>query len=91
MSGLDEDRLYEVGEVGLIPVTQALYETDNEVTLLLFGEQQTKSIIPIKEACAKCSFWVGKFPDTIGCQNAQKKDAEVRGLTELICLEQFIA
>ena len=71
-------------------VTQAINETDNEVTHLIFGKKTKQSVIPIDQACAKCDFWMGKFATVIKCQESQKKDAEARGFNKLICPHQFV-
>lgn len=77
--------LYENGKI--IPGTQAIRETDTQVTYLSFGKPTTKNYIPIDEACAKCKPYFGSVQR---CQEEQKKDAEARGFTKLICPNQLI-
>jgi hypothetical protein len=67
-------------------ITQAIDETDKEVKILIFGELRTEKIIPIEQACAKCK---PRFNDVKLCQSTQKKDAQARGFTKLICPRQF--
>ena len=71
-------------------VTQALDEKPDKVKFLIFGEFQEKGIIPIDQACAKCDFWEKLFASTTQCQERQKKDANARGFTEMVCPHQFI-
>lgn len=70
--------------------TGAIEETENTVRFLLFGEMTEKKIMPINEACPKCSFWKSKFADTKSCQAIQKEDSEARGFAKLVCPKQFI-
>mgnify|MGYP001557866966 CR=1 FL=1 len=79
----------EVSPDGIVnQVTQALEETPNKVKFLIFGELQEQGIIPISEACAKCT---EKYFLTVKqCQEQQKVDAVARGFNKLICPQQFI-
>ncbi|MFA5036982.1 MAG: hypothetical protein WC479_07385 [Candidatus Izemoplasmatales bacterium] len=69
-------------------VTQALDEKPDKVTFLIFGEMQTKSIMPIDAACAKCTHCYFDTPKK--CQERQSIDAKSRGFNNLVCPEQFI-
>jgi hypothetical protein len=69
-------------------VTQAISESDKEVTFLIFGEMRKQGIIPIDEACAKCDHCY--FRTIKQCQTHQKRDAVARGFNNLICPQQFI-
>ena len=71
-------------------VTQALSETDEEVTFLMFGERKTQKVRPIEEACADCNFWRGKFDCVGDCQRQQRKDGSARGFHKLTCPQQLI-
>lgn len=73
-------------------VTQALDEKPDKVKMLVFGELIEKGIIPIAEACSKCT---QSYPVHLGgkdkCREFQKQDAMARGFgNSLICPQQFI-
>ena len=72
-------------------VTEAIVESENEVTFLCCGEVVHRNIIPIEEACAKCT---QSYPTKLGgkdkCREFQKKEGERRGFKGLICPGQFI-
>jgi len=87
---MEEDRGYTIAGVNVVPVTQAIDDSENEATFLSFGELTTKKIRSIEEACSKCDFWKGRFSDTAKCQEAQGSDARGRGFSKLVCPEQFI-
>jgi hypothetical protein len=78
--------LYEDGKI--TPATQAIRETENQVTFLLFGRPTTQDYIPIDETCSKCK--ETHFKDVKICQARQKEDAERRGFTKIICPNQLI-
>lgn len=71
-------------------ITQAVDEKEGEAQFLIFGEMTTRHIRPIVEACAKCTFWKGKFANIQLCQTKQQKDSKARGFSKLICPHQFI-
>jgi len=73
-----------------IPVVQAVTDSKEEAKFYLFGELETKKILPIEEACAKCIFWKGRFDNIKACQKCQGGDAIIRGFSTVICPEQFI-
>ena len=68
-------------------ITQAIDEGEDEVEMLVFGELRTQGIIPIEEACAKCTR--GYFDTIAECQEHQGKDAKARGFNKVICPCQF--
>ena len=86
---MEEGRVYEVTKAGILPATQAIDDSGEEARYLMFGELRKEKIIPIEEACSKCVFWKGKFDSVEKCQIFQKKDAEMRGFTKVICPDQF--
>ena len=70
-------------------ITQAISESDTEVEFIQFGILKKQGVIPIDQACAKCSFWKGKF-DTINvCRQVQAGDAQARGFHKVICPNQL--
>ena len=67
--------------------TQALDENETKAKFITFGELREQNIIPIEEACAKCSHC---YFDTVKrCQERQAKDARARGFNTVICPSQF--
>lgn len=79
----------EVSEDGTVTqVTQALSETKNEVTLLVFGELKKIKIRSIEEVCP-CAM-AKHFKTKEDCQSSQREDAKARGFLQVICPEQFI-
>lgn len=74
----------------VVQATQAIDETTDRAKVLMFGELKERSIIPINEACAKCTFWEGKFANFKECQKRQGKDANARGFSIVICPKQFV-
>ncbi len=78
-----------IGEV-VTQVTQAIDETTDSVKMLVFGEMVENKIKPIEECCAVCNKWqTHRFDNVAQCQERQKRDAEARGFTEIICPTQF--
>lgn len=84
------DGVYELSEAGLLPMTQAIKEDKDSVTMRVLGEVREAKVRPILEACANCDFWQGKFPNTEKCQERQGRDANARGFSIVICSHQFI-
>ncbi len=86
---IDTDRAYELTKAGLVPVTQAIDETETTVKYLSFGELVEKKIIPIEEACKTCTFSGKTKLGTEGCRKLTKEDAVKRGFQKLVCPNQF--
>jgi len=86
---LDENRAYEVTGESILPATQALDETDTEVSFLSFGVLTKVPIKSIEEACEECGSWK-KRGGLKECRSIQKRDSVVRGFQKLICPNQFI-
>lgn len=82
-----KDGVYELNEAGLLPVTQAISESNDKITMRCFDEVREIGIIPIDEACAKCDHC--HFNTAKECQERQAEDARARGFTQVICPEQF--
>lgn len=87
---LEKTGTAEISNGVVTQVTQAIDETPSKVKMLVFGVMQEKSIIPIDQACAKCTFQYKNKAGTKACQSQQKKDAEARGFNNLICPQQFV-
>lgn len=85
---MQEGGVYLIENGKVIPGTQAIRETDTQVTYLLFGKPTTNNYIPIDEACAKCK--QSHLKDVKVCQATQKEDAEKRGFNKLICPNQLV-
>lgn len=78
----------EISNGQVVQVTQALSETDKEVDFLMFGERRKQKIIPIDEACAKCTRNY-RFKTKKDCQGFQAKDGKARGFNTMICPQQL--
>jgi len=87
---LEQRGTAEVSDGVVNQVTQAIDETESEVKYLIFGVLKSEVIIPTTEACAKCSFWEGKFEGTKRCQDTQVLDAQARGFNKLVYPRQLI-
>lgn len=93
---LEARRTAEISNGEVNQVTQAIDESPDSITFLMFGEMQKVNIMPIEKACAKC--WPNKsnkshkffHNDVKECQALQKKDGESRGFHKLICPQQII-
>jgi hypothetical protein len=88
---LEQRGTAEISNGIVTQVTQALDEKPDKVKMLVFGEQVEKGIIHIEQACAKCkdNYYV-KLGGKDKCREFQKKDAEARGFSNLVCPNQFI-
>jgi len=78
----------EISKGQVVQVTQALSETDTEVDYLIFGERRQEKIIPIDEACAKCTRNY-RFKTKKDCQDVQAKEGKARGFNTMICPQQL--
>lgn len=87
---LDARGTAEIANGTVIQITLAIDETEESVKFLQFDELKEQRIIPIAEACSKCTWWSGKFPDVASCQAVQKDDAQARGFHILICPDQLV-
>lgn len=89
---LEKTGTAEISNGIVTQVTQALDEKPDKVKMLVFGKLEEKGIIPIEQACEKCT---QSYPNHLGgkdkCREFQKKDALARGFASyLVCPQQFI-
>lgn len=71
--------------------TESILETGKEVSFLCCGDVVHRKIMPIEEACAKCTM---SYHIRLGgkdkCRKFQKREGERRGFKDLVCPQQFI-
>lgn len=77
-------------EISIQPATQGLVEKEDRVIFVSFGETRQSKVLPIEVVCGKCTSWKLYFKEIEECQETQKKDAEMRGFTEVICPSQLV-
>jgi len=79
----------EIDNSVVLQVTQALDDTGDIAKVAVFGKIREFKVKPIGECCAKCNFGIKTFGSIKKCQERQKKDAEIRGFSNIICPEQL--
>jgi len=89
MKELEARGTAEVINGTVVPITQALSESEDTVEYLMFGNLRREAIIPIDEACSMCDFRGSKFQTVGQCREFQAKGSKDRGFYKLICARQL--